>query len=60
MPIAAIYCRVSTTDQKDNRTSLGTQKEAVLAKAAEMGRTVPEQCIILEDWSGTDLDRRRQ
>ena len=32
MTIAAIYCRVSTTDQKDNGTSLETQKEAALAK----------------------------
>ena len=57
MPIAAIYCRVSTTDQKDNGTSLGTQKEAALAKAAEMGWTVPEEYVILEDRSGTDLQR---
>jgi site-specific DNA recombinase len=57
MPIAAIYCRVSTTDQKDNGTSLETQVETALAKAAEMGCTVPEEYIILEDWSGTDLSR---
>ena len=57
MPIAAIYCRVSTSDQKDNGTSLETQKDAALAKAAEMGCEVPKEYIILEDWSGTDLQR---
>ena len=57
MPIAAIYCRVSTTDQKDNGTSLETQLEAALAMAANMGWTVPEEYIILVDESGTDLQR---
>ena len=50
MPIAAIYGRVSTTDQKDNGTSLETQQEGGLAKAAEIGCTAPEEYIILEDW----------
>ena len=57
MTTAAIYCRVSTTDQKANGTSLETQREAALAKAEELGWTVPEESIILEDWSGTDLCR---
>jgi len=57
MPVAAIYCRVSTTDQKDNGTSLETQLEAALAMAANMGWTVPEEYIILVDESGTDLQR---
>lgn len=43
MPIAAIYGRVSTTDQKDNGTSLETQLEAAQAMAAEIGWTVPEK-----------------
>ena len=57
MNFAAFYGRVSTPDQKDNGTSLGTQKEAGLAKASEMGFTLPAEYIILEDWSGTDLQR---
>ena len=57
MTIAAIYCRVSTTDQKDNGTSLETQLAAALALAADMGWTVPEEYIILVDESGTDLQR---
>ena len=57
MPIAPIYGRVSTSDQKGHGTSLETQKESALAKALEMGWTVPQEYIILEDWSGTDLER---
>ena len=57
MTIAAIYCRVSTTDQKDNGTSLETQKAGGLREAAQLGASTPEEFIILEDWSGTDLSR---
>ena len=57
MPIAAIYGRVSTTDQKDNGTSLEDQKAGGLREAASLGATAPDEYTILEDWSGTDLSR---
>lgn len=57
MAIAAIYGRVSTTDQKDNGTSLEDQKTGGLREAANLGATAPDEYIILEDWSGTDLSR---
>ncbi|MFQ6029159.1 MAG: recombinase family protein, partial [Dehalococcoidia bacterium] len=57
MPNAAIYCRVSTTDQKDNGTSLETQEAAARLIAAQLGLIVSEEYVILEDWSGTDLER---
>jgi len=55
--LGCIYGRVSTPNQRDNGTSLETQKAAGLLKAAETGIAVPEEYIILEDWSGTDLNR---
>jgi site-specific DNA recombinase len=57
MSMAAIYCRVSSTDQKDNGTSLETQEAAARLKAAQLGLTVSEEYVICEDWSGTDLER---
>ena len=47
MPIAAIYGRVSTTDQKAGG----------LREADGQGATTREEYVILEDWSGTDLSR---
>ncbi len=57
MAIAAIYGRVSTTDQKDNGTSLETQNLGARLKAEQLGLTILEEYVILEDWSGTDLQR---
>jgi site-specific DNA recombinase len=57
MTIGAIYCRVSTTDQRDYGTSLETQLESCQRKAAELGWTVPQEYVVQEDWSGTDLSR---
>jgi len=54
---AAIYCRVSTTKQKEEGTSLDTQKAACLALAAKNNYEVPGNLIFLEDWSGARLDR---
>jgi site-specific DNA recombinase len=54
---AAIYCRVSTTKQKEEGTSLETQKPACLALGAKNNYEVPENLIFLEDWSGARLDR---
>ena len=57
MSIAAVYCRVSTPDQKDNGTSLETQEAGARLKAAQLEMTILEEYVILEDWSGTDLQR---
>ena len=57
MSSAAIYCRVSTTDQKDNGTSLEDQKSGGLREAVRLGATIQEDHIILEDRSGTDLSQ---
>lgn len=54
---AAVYCRVSTTDQKDNGTSLETQRDRGVAKAMEMGWETPAEYIIQEDCTGTNLQR---
>ena len=54
---AAIYCRVSTSGQAENGTSLESQREACLNLASERGYEVPCDYIFMEDWSGADLDR---
>ena len=33
----AVYCRVSTSEQRDEGTSLDTQRDQAVAKAAELG-----------------------
>jgi site-specific DNA recombinase len=53
--IAAIYCRVSTEDQKREGTSLETQEEACLRLAREKGYKVLE--IFRDTYSGLTLDR---
>ena len=54
---AAVYCRVSTPDQRDEGTSLDTQRERGLLKAAELGWDVAEEHVVQEDWTGKDLQR---
>lgn len=49
---AAIYCRVSTEDQKDQGTSLETQEEDCLAKARELGYAVPPELLLEADETG--------
>ena len=56
---AAIYCRVSTAGQAENGTSLDSQRDACLRLAAERGYAVPQEYVLLEDWSGADLERPR-
>lgn len=56
---AAIYCRVSTAGQAENGTSLESQRDACLRLAGERGYTVPQENVLLEDWSGADLERPR-
>jgi len=54
---AAIYCRVSTAGQAENGTSLDSQRDACLKLATEQGYTVPPEYVLLEDWTGADLER---
>src|SRR5215471_6511435 len=55
--IAAIYARVSTTDQADKGYSLPTQIEACQAMARQEGYTVPESHVFVDDYTGTSLNR---
>jgi len=54
---AAIYVRVSTTDQADKGYSLPTQLEACQAMAQQEGYTVPDTHVFTEDYTGTSLNR---
>ena len=54
--VCAIYCRVSTSDQRDHGFSLPTQREACLALAVDLGYTVPEAYAFTEDYSGARSD----
>jgi site-specific DNA recombinase len=55
--IAAIYARVSTTDQADKGYSLETQIDACQRLAGREGYTVPESHIFVDDYTGTTLKR---
>lgn len=53
----AIYCRVSTSGQEKDGTSLESQAEACLKKAQKLGYSVPDEYLFREVRSGADLDR---
>jgi len=53
MPTAAIWARVSTTDQRE--LSLDGQVERVKAKLEGLGYQVPPVCILKVDWTSLDL-----
>jgi site-specific DNA recombinase len=55
--IAAIYARVSTTDQADKGYSLPTQLEACQTMAWQEGYTVPDTHVFVDDYTGTSLNR---
>jgi len=57
MTTAAVYCRVSTTNQREDRTSLDTQRDQAMEKASGLGWAVREDYVIQEDWTGKDLNR---
>ena len=59
MEKAALYTRVSTEDQEKEGTSLGSQLEACLKKAQELGYETSEDYTIREVYSGLTLDRPR-
>ncbi len=51
--VAAIWCRVSTNDQRE--LSLETQEALILKTLEDQGYLVPPQYIIKVDWSSMDL-----
>lgn len=53
----ALYCRVSTVQQKEEGKSLDAQYESCLAKAKELGYQPDDVCVLKEAWSGLDLYR---
>jgi site-specific DNA recombinase len=55
--LAAIYARVSTSDQADRGYSVPTQIEACQMLAWQEGYTVPESHIFVDDYTGTSLNR---
>ncbi|MCL4467206.1 MAG: recombinase family protein [Chloroflexi bacterium] len=57
---AAIYCRVSTSGQEQEGTSLQTQEEACRKYAAEHGYTVDEPQVYREVFTGSELWDRPQ
>ena len=55
--LAAIYARVSTTDQADHGFSLPYQLDATLAMAQREGYTVPDTYMLQDDYTGMSLNR---
>ena len=55
--LAAIYARVSTTEQADKGYSLPTQLEACQAMAQQEGYAVPDTHVFVDDYTGTSLNR---
>lgn len=54
---AAIYCRVSTKEQKEHGSSLETQAEACQDFAKRNNCEVSKELLFDEDWTGATLDR---
>lgn len=57
---AAIYCRVSTTAQEDDGTSLGTQEERCHQYVTEHGYSLDDQHLYREVFTGVELWDRPQ
>lgn len=55
--LAAVYARVSTTDQADKGYSLPTQIQACQALAQQEGYSVPDSHVFVDDYTGTSLNR---
>src|SRR2546426_10469491 len=55
--IAAIYARVSTTEQADKGYSLPTQLAACQAMAQQEGYTVIDTHVFIDDYTGMSLNR---
>jgi site-specific DNA recombinase len=57
---AAIYCRVSTSEQEEQGTSLESQEAACRQYAADHGYSVLEAYVYREAYSGFQLERRER
>jgi len=57
MKNAAIYARVSTSQQMEEGSSLESQVATLTGLASEKGYVVTSEFIFEEDWSGEDLER---
>jgi len=57
MKNAAIYARVSTSQQMEEGSSLESQVATLTRLASEKGCVVTPEFIFEEDWSGEDLER---
>ena len=57
MKRAAIYARVSTSQQMEDGSSLDSQVATLAQLASEKGYEVTREFIFEEDWSGEDLER---
>ena len=51
--VAAIWCRVSTSDQRE--MSLDSQEEAVRKVLDEQGLEAPPRYVLKVDWTSLDL-----
>ena len=54
---AALYARVSTSQQMEEGSSLGSQIAILTQLATEKGYQISQEFIFEEDWSGEDLER---
>ncbi len=57
MKQAAIYARVSTSQQMEEGSGLESQVATLMRLAAEKGYSVTPEFVFREDWSGEDLER---
>ena len=57
-PLAALYCRVSTSGQEEDGTSLDTQEERCRHYATEQGYLIDEAHVYREVYTGTELWQR--
>jgi len=57
MKRAAIYARVSTSQQAKEGSSLESQIVILTQLATEKGYRIPQEFIFEEDWTGEDLER---
>ena len=56
--LAALYCRVSTSGQEEDGTSLDTQEERCRHYATEQGYLIDEAHVYREVYTGTELWQR--
>ena len=54
---AVVYCRLSTSGQAENGTSLDSQRDACLKLGSDRGYQISSENLLLEEWTGADLER---